>query len=517
MKPTFSRSLLLLLFALTFLLTHRLQAQTPPAPAPTAPLALTRPQAIDYALKNRASLTAQRRNEGIAKARVGQTRAQGLPQLTGAAGITDNIKLQQSLVDFSALGGGAGELNPFTLTPQQLADLNASRNVALTPTYATPVAGAPVPFAFGLPYTGTASASLTQLLFDGSFLVGLKASKIYQELAVKQTGQSEVDVVEQVSKAYYAVLVNAEQLRVLARNVARVDTLLRQTQETYRVGLIEHLDVERTQVSYNNLLVAQEQAQRGLVLSYALLKFQLGLDQRQELTLLDPLDDTDLDQLRRLAAAPTVDFPYTTRIEYSVLQTQRDLAELNTRRFRAGYLPRLSASASYGLAGSDRSLGGLLEFRGTGSRNDAGFRNQNWFGFASVGLNLQIPIFDGLLRRYSIQEAKLNALILEDNATTLRQNIDLQLAQGRASLQKALGVLRTQQANLDLAGNVARVSKIKFQEGVGSNVELSQAETDLLTAQTNYYDSLLRALTAKVDLQKATGTLYQPPLLPATK
>lgn len=478
---------------------------------------ISRQEAINYALQNRASLSAQRRNEQIAKARVGQTRATGLPQITGAAGITDNIKLQQSLVDFSALGGGSGALNPFTLTPQQLADLNAGRDVQLAPTYATPVAGAPVPFAFGLPFTGTASVTATQLLFDGSFLVGLKAAKVYQDLATKQTGQSEIDVVEGVSKAYYTVLVNAEQVRVLARNVARVDTLLFQTQETYRVGLTEKLTVERTQVSYNNLLVAQEQAQRGLALGYALLKFQMGLDQRQELVLADELNDDELDQLRRLAAAPPTSFEYTNRIEYSLLQTQRDLADLNTRRFRAGYLPRLSASASYGLAGSDQSLGGLLEFRGTGARNDAGFRNQNWFGYGSVGLNLNIPIFDGLLKHYNIQEAKLSALVLEDNATTLRQNIDLQLTQGRTSLENALGVLRTQEANRTLAQNVARVSRIKFEEGVGSNVELSQAETDLLTAQTNYYDSLLRALTAKVDLQKAAGTLYVPPLTSVVK
>lgn len=506
--------LLLLLAVLGFLGLHELLAQTPATGQPvatTTPMALSLPQAIDYAVKNKSTLQSTRIDQQLAAAQVGQVKSQGLPQINASASITDNYKLQRSLVDFGAFAGGQGTLNGTTLTPADVAAAQSGQQVTLRPAYDDPVPVPPTALSLGFQWQGNASASASQQLFNGSYLLGLKAAKVYQQLSVKQTKQSEIDVVEQVSKAYYSTLVAGQRLELLSRNVARLDTLLYQTQKTFEAGFAEKLDVQRLQVQRNNLRIEQQNAERLIELSVALLKFQIGLDQRQPVQLTDSLNTAVLDaeRLKQSLAQADANFNYQNRIEYSVLETQRDLAALDVRNQKAGYLPTLNLIGAYGFLGSARSLPTLLEFRGTGSTDPkTGFPNQNWFAFGNVGLQLQIPVFDGFRKKYQVQTAQLKLKQVNTGFTTLQQSIDLQRTQSQTTLQNDLDVLANQRANLDLATEVARVAKIKFQEGVGSNVELITAETDLRQAQTNYYSALYDALVAKVDYDKANGTLY---------
>lgn len=511
-----SLRLLLLAGALSFLGLHQLLAQTPStgqAPASSAPMALSLQQAIDYAIQNKSTLQSQRLNERIASAQVKEVMASAFPQINASGGVTDNFKLQRQLVDFGAFGGGPGTLNGTTLTPEQLRNVESGQSVVLQPAYTQVESAGPQPFAFGLRYQGNASVTASQQLFNASVILGLKAAKVYEQLSVRQTQQNEIDVVEQVSKAYYSTLVAGERLQLLARNVQRLDTLLYQTQQTFKEGFAEKLDVQRLQVQLNNLRIEQQNATRLIDLSVALLKFQMGLDQRQAVNLTDRLDAAVVEAERNRLQSAGNEFDYSRRIEYRVLETQRDLAALDVRNRRAGYLPSLSLTGAYGFIGSDPRLGGLLDFRGpnstTTSPTGRSILNQNWFGFGNYGLALQIPVFDGFRKRASIQQGKLALEQVQKGFTTLQQGIDLERRQSETSLQNTLDVLANQKANLDLATEVARVAKVKFQEGVGSNLEVITAETDLRQAQTNYYTSLYDALVAKVDFDKAAGTLYQ--------
>ncbi|GAA4502864.1 TolC family protein [Hymenobacter ginsengisoli] len=513
-------------------------------------MALSLQQAVRYAVANKPSLLGTRLAEQTAAARVGEIKSQGLPQLNVATNVADNFKLQKSLVDFSSFGGAP--LNGTTLTQADLAKAQAGQTVTLVPAYGVAPATGPTPLAFGLQYAGNTSASLSQLLFDGSYLIGLKAAKVYTDLAKKQTQQAEIDVVEQVSKAYYSTLVARARLGLLARNVQRLDTVLYQTNQTFKAGFAEKLDVDRLRVQRNNLVVEQQKAQRLTELSVALLKFQMGLPQAQPVTLTDSLGAAVVDAgtLRRnlgaasfgtgggadglggvpsapaglsqgaSSAPPTpginngqpvqaqAAFNYNNRIEFSTLQTQQALAGLDLRNRQAGAYPRLAFTAAYGFTGSAKSVSDLFAFRGPNSRNSAGFINQNWFGFGNVGLALNIPVFDGFRRKYLVQQARIAQQTIERGFETLRQSIDLQDAQSRTTLINALDVLDNQKANLDLAADVARVTRIKFNAGVGSNLEVITAETSLREAQTNYYAAIYDVLVAKVDRDKATGELY---------
>ena len=541
--------LLLLFTALLFLGLRQLRAQQPTSPpaVAAAPLPLSLAAATKYAIQNKPALLATRLGEQTATARVGEIRAQGLPQLNVSANLTDNFKIQQSLVSFPAA--------QTVLTPGALTDASGGQEVPLE---SRPLPNLPPqPFGFGLQWQGNTSASVSQILFDGAYFLGLKAAKVYQELSKKQTQQAEIDVVEQVSKAYYSTLVARSRLQLLARNVRRLDTLLYQTNATFKAGFAEKLDVQRLQVQRNNLVVELQKAQRLTELSVALLKFQMGLPQQQPVQLTDSLDAAVVDAaalrqrlgqasftqgggangVRALPDQPTTTpgsadvaaqnradqqtaitggltpaaaaaFNYGNRIEFSTLETQQALAGLDLQNRRVGAYPRLLLTGAYGLNGGARNAGDLFAFRGKGSTNSLGQRNQNWFGFGNVGLSLQIPVFDGFRRKYQVQQARIQQQTIEKGFETLRQSIDLQDAQSRTSLINALDVLDSQRANLDLANEVARVSRIKFEEGVGTNVELISAETSLREAQTNYYSALYDVLVAKVDRDKATGELF---------
>ena len=429
-----------------------------------APQQYSLQESINYALQNRASLAVTRNEERIAKAQVGEIRAMGLPQINGSLDVGDNFIQQQSFLP--------GE---FFNDPN---DPNS------------PQPGTFVPVTFTPAYTGNAVITGSQLLFDGTYLIGLKAAKTYTELSRKTTTQSEIDIAEQVSKAYYGVLVNRERMELLNQNIARLDTVLFQTKVMFDNGVAEKLDVDRLRVSLNNLKVEKQKAERLMVLSESLLKFQMGIDHRQQLILTDKLSEVEVS----ISKVAPQSFNYGSRIEYSILETQRDLAELDLRNRRSGYLPKLYLNARYGYNAANNEFSEITKTR-------------NWLEYGYVGGQIQLPIFDGLRKHYQIQQARIALENTKYGFEALRQSIDLQIDQSSTELTNALDVLDSQRENLELAEEIARVAKIKFQEGVGSNLEVITAETDLREAQTNYYAAIYDALIAKVNLEKATGTL----------
>ncbi|WP_299984389.1 TolC family protein [uncultured Pontibacter sp.] len=432
--------------------------------AQASPQAFSLQQSIDYALQNRASLKMARNQQDIDKAKVGEIRAMGLPQIDAAADLGKNVIQQKSFL------------------PAEFFQDPDNPNA--------PEPGTFVPVVFTPQYTGNAAITASQLLFDGSYLIGLKAAKTYTELSRKTTEQNEIDVVEQVTKAYYSVLVSRERMELLNQNLYRLDTLLKQTQVMFEQGVAEKLDVDRLRVTYNNLKVEKQKTERLLTLGEDLLKFQMGMPQKEQLLLTDSLSEVQVD----MAKTNRNGFNYSNRIEYSVLETQRDLAMLNLRNIRSGYLPKLYLNGRYGYVAANNDFSEIT-------------RSRNWFDFAYVGLGLQVPIFDGLRKHYQIQQSRLTLENAKLGFESLEQGIDLELEQASTDLTNSLDVLASQRENLELAEEIARVAKIKFQEGVGSNLEVVTAETDLRQAQTNYYAAMYDALIAKVNLDKATGTL----------
>lgn len=439
-------------------------------------------ECIDYALKNSVNIRNTNIDSQIAKAQIGEIRAAGLPQINGTVQLSHNEPLRRMFFssDNPFIGGeGANQLPPGTIVA--------------------------VPNLFQLPSSGDAGISINQLLFSGSYIIGLKAAKSYQELATKTTNQTKIQTVEQVTKAYYTVLINNERFKLFGNNIARVDSLLKNTKGLYENGFAEKIDVDRIQVSLNNLLIEREKFSDLVKLSLELLKFQMNYPMNEPIEIVGDARELAIDEN---IEEQVENFDYSNRIEYSILQTQENLQKLDIKNETSGYLPNLSAFANMGYFTQSQTIGGLFRTESE-MPNTPEAGPDKWYRYGLFGVTLNVPIFDGLTKASRVQQAKLNLLKVENGYEALRSSMDLQINQSRISLNNSLKTLNAQKENVALAEEVARVTKIKYNEGVGSNLEVTEAESALREAQVNYYNALYDVVIAQVDLKTALGILTQ--------
>ena len=415
-------------------------------------------ECIDYALENNQNLINKAYDKELAETQVGETLSRGLPQVNVEAGVNYNFEPQKSLL------------------PATMLDPNAPE-------------GSEVEFSFQQKYDGNIGLTLRQLIFDGSFFVGLEAAKTYRELSTKEYIKTEIDVVEAVSKAYYNALVTEERYALLQANLARLDTLLNDTKVMYENGFAEKIDVSRLKVQHNNLKVQVDNTAKLLELSRDLLQFQMGMPVSEEIILTD-----ELAEVAFIDPSVDEDFSYNERIEYSQLQTNMALANLDLKNNKVQYIPTLYANFNYG-------------YNTQTSESDQLFKTNRWLNYGTTGLSLNIPVFDGLLKSNRIQKNKIQIRQIEKTFEQLENSIDLEIKQARVNMQNAIDQMGAQRENMELAEEIFNVTKIKYQEGVGSNLEVVEADTDYKEAQTNYYNALYEALVAKVELEKAYGQL----------
>jgi outer membrane protein TolC len=420
-------------------------------------------EAVDYAIKHNINIKSAQLDAVSAEARIGEIRGSGLPQISANLNLSDNVIIQRVFL------------------PANFADPNASPDAA------------PVAVQFGVKYAGSTSATLNQLIFSGSYFIGLKAAATYRELASKNVTQSKITVAESVTKAYYSAQVAEERAKVLDLNISRVDSLKRETEIMNQSGFVELLDVNRLEVQINNLVTERQKVQNLIELSYTLLKYQMGMPMNEPIKLEDKVDELSVETLQSEFSVTAAN--YNNRIEYSLLDTQFKLAGLDLKNIRSGYLPTVSASFGYGHNNGRNTLPDLFGTR--------------WFNNSVLALNVNIPIFDGFTKKYQVQQKKVALDKVKLSQTLLEQSIDLESRQAATNIKNAYATLETQRRNVDLAKEIVRVSKIKYKEGVGSNIEVINAESSFKEAQTNYFSALYDFLISKVDLSKAKGELYQ--------
>ena len=439
-------------------------------------------QCVKYALDNSYSTANAKIDEQIAVAKVRETIGIGLPQVTGSAGITHNQKLSRFFTTYNPNGGF---IDLSGVPGIQAGNVVAAQNF------------------FQLKSSGMASLSINQIIFNGSYLVGLQAANAYKELSVKTTDQTNEQVIEQVTKAYYSVLVNRERMKLFDSNINRVDSLLITTRALNENGFAESIDVDRIQVTLNNLKTEKSKFERLQQLSIELLKFQMNYPLGESIEVVGELNeetiDVDLDGY-------LADWDYKSRPDYQVLETNWKLQNLNIKNNYAAALPSLSANANLGYSTQSPDIAGLFKTN-SGISDDGSIGPDKWYSFSSFGLNLNIPLFSGLQRTYRVQQEKLKLRKIENAFKSLEKGIDLEIKQATINYQNSMEALKSQKQNMDLAENVARVTKIKYEQGVGSNLEVVDAESALKEAQVNYYNALFDASISKTDLDKAFGKL----------
>lgn len=445
-------------------------------------------ECVQYALENSVNIKNALIDEEIAGARVKETRGVGLPQIDASVGILHNQKLPRFFTQyFTPADGDAGFFDLSGIPGIQDGDVVGLPNF------------------FQLQSSGNANLSINQLLFNGSYLVGLKAANAYRELSIRSTRQSQEQIIQQVTKAYYAVLINKDRMNLFDNNIARVDSLLRTTKALNQNGFAEGIDVDRIQVTLNNLIAERDKFYSLQELTVHLLKFQMNYPLDQPLDIAGDIASLQVDE--SILRSYALNWDYTKRTDYALLEANRSLQSLDVRNKFATALPSFSAFANLGYSTQSPTIGGIFKTETTGVALTPDFGPDKWYSFSSFGVNLNIPIFSGLQRSYRLQQAKLGLMKIENNFVSLKSAIDLDVKQAAISYINAIKSLESQRANSALADNIARITKIKYEEGVGSNLEVIEAESSLKEAQTNYYSALYDALIAKVDLDKAYGKL----------
>lgn len=342
---------------------------------------------------------------------------------------------------------------------------------------------------FGTKYMASAGADLSQILFDGQVFVGLQARSTAIKLASKAAEVTQEQIKANVHKIYYQVLAGRQQVSTIDANITRFERLLSDTREIYKNGFAEKLDVSKAEVSLTNLRTEKLKIENRLETAMIGLKLLIGMPVNSPLTLSDSLPE-------EIYSEEILDtqFNYNERPEYEQLALSKKLNEYNVRRYKLSYLPSISLSGSY--------------FK-MAQRNQFNFfkAGEPWFPSSSIGLRINVPIFDGFAKAARVRTARLQLEQISNNLDNLELSIDREIAESRIGMRSAVASMEYQRRNMQLAEEVYNQTKLKYEQGLGSNLEITNSQAELTTAQNNYYSALYDAIIARVDFLKATGKL----------
>jgi outer membrane protein len=345
-------------------------------------------------------------------------------------------------------------------------------------------------FSFFSPWNVNMGGSIQQLLFEPQVLVGLQARKTLLESSGLQIKVTEDKVREAVHKNYYAVLIAEKQIWFVQESLKRLKKLSGDMEVMYKNGFVERLDIDKTTVSVNNTKAVETQLKNGIAIGYALLKMSMGLSQSDTLVLKDSLSTEDIKQ------GLLENFSYEDRNEIKLLNKARDLQQYDIKRYKLSYFPTIAA---------------FYNFQEVGQRSSAATQAGNkpwfWYNTSLVGLNINVPIFDGGQKKQKIRQSQFTLEKLENSLDNAKKGIDLERTIAKNTLTNALLNLDTQEDNMKLAQKVYDTEKKKYEAGLGSSFSILQADTELQQAQSNFFRSLYDAIIARVTYLKALGKL----------
>ncbi|HUP12229.1 MAG TPA: TolC family protein [Niastella sp.] len=423
------------------------------ANAQTAPLTLK--EALQQALKNKSEAIKARLDEENSQNKIDQARSQALPQINGNAGITYNPILQLSAIP----GELAGQPGKTMLV------------------------------AFGQKWNSTASVSLSQTLFDKSVFTALKAANTTKQYYQLVSGLTDEQVIEKVATQYYQVLVQRQQLVVIDSNIATTSRVKNIIEGQFKNGLAKKIDLDRSKVNLSNLEAQRQQLNNAVQLQENTLKFYMGILIETAITVPASALDSIQPKLAMLDNTPDV----KRLTDYQVLKKQEELLVLQKEATTAGYYPSLSLSGNYGYMGMSNKFP-----IGTGA---------NWFDYASVGLNLKIPIFNGFSTRSKVRQADVDIRKLQADIKNTELSLSLAYQNAKTQLGNSIITLNNQKTNIALAEEVYTNTQNNYAQGLAPLTDLLDAENSRTTAQNNYTAALLDYRIAEIQLIKAQGNL----------
>lgn len=413
---------------------------------------LTLKDAVDYALKHKVDAVKAGLDIENSEHKIAEVRANALPQLNGQSGLTYNAKLQQMALDF----GGQTQV-----------------------------------IRMGSPWQANSAIQLDQQIFNMAVFQGLKAARSTKEFYILNAALTEEQIVEKVANSYYEVFKTKSQLKTMERtiqNTTRVRNVIASLEEN---GLAKKIDLDRTNVTLNNLNSSLVQLNNAVKLQENALKYLIGMDISAPIVLPESTFESPQNMYVKDA------FNINTRTEIQLLERQGYLLKLNKKATEAARYPSLSLSANYGYM----SLGNRFPYFAGPEKG------VNGSDFSAISLNLKVPIFSGFATRSKIRQAQVDIDKFEAELADTKLALNLAVENAYTQINNSVITLSSQQSNMELARQVLENIENNYKNGLASLTDLLDAENSYADAQNNHTAALLDYKLAEVQLKKANGEL----------
>jgi len=408
-------------------------------------LVLTLDDAVNFAIDHNKTLINSRYAINKSSQKIKEAIAAGLPQINAS-------------VDYTSYLGGQASIQLSPASPPATIEFNPTSNL---------------------------QASVTQLIFNGNYYVGIQLSKLAKKMTEQNYRMDALDVKEQTIQAYYLVLANERILNIIRENKANAQVIYEKTNNLVNAGILEETDIKKLSVMVTTVDNQIKSTERQLELGYNLLRLYLGLESNQMVRLASSLDEIADRYIFNIAVADT--FRLDNNLNYQLLLMQTQLAKKNITMNKASYLPTLAAYYSY----TEKLKKPLFD---VSPKNVLGF-------------TLSVPVFSGGERYSKLQQAKIDYDVTENSRDLLAQQLTIEERQLRYNYQNLLEQYMNQKTNKEVAHEVLNKMDLKYQQGVVSTLELTSANTDYLNAETNFTTVLLQLLNAELTLRKTNNKL----------
>jgi outer membrane protein TolC len=412
-------------------------------------------QAIEYAKNNAYSVKNSKIDIEKAIKRRWETTTMGLPQISGKVDYQNFIEQPVSLIPAQFFGGPPGEFAEVS---------------------------------FGTKQNINTSATLSQLLFDGSYIVGLQSAKVYLKISELALSKTEISIKEAVILAYGNVLLSKESIKILKNNIKLITKNIADTQKIYENGFTEEQDVEQLKITLSNLENQLEKTENLYNIAKKMLQITMGFPIDNEIILSDNLDY--LAEKSNSLELLNAKFEINNHIDYKMELNNIKAKELFIKLEKSKYLPSVFAFVNYGLTAHNKKF----QFFN---------KEQKWFDSSLLGVSISIPVFTSFKTKSRIQQAKLELEKEKNNLTEIEQKLKLQVKKAKTEYNFALSNYQNSKERMLLAERIEKKEKIKFFEGVGSSFSLTQAQQQLYQAQQNYLQSIVQIIQSKIKLETA--------------
>jgi len=412
-------------------------------------------EALDFAYQNNATIKNAKLDIEKAKKLVWETTAMGLPQANVSISYMHIPTIPE--MSFST---------PYLINPALSDGTNADQ---IKMDYFG------VPIKLGVENSTTIDASVSQLIFNGSYIVGLQTSKVFKKLSETNLELSVNDIKEEVSNTYFMILTLEENIRILRENKSNMDKTYNELKALFEEGFIEDTDVD--QIKYTTILLENglKSLERQTEIAYNLLKFQMGLEMSKSITLSESL--SSFTGIITLEMINTYDVDISNNVSKKMLETQERLQLMNMRLQKMAFLPTI-----------------------VGFYNHQEKTNKADFDFTMpdvIGVSVDIPIFSSGQRLSKVGQAKIDYEKTQNIKEQALQGIILQAQQAKITLIGAFEKYINESSNLELSKKILDKTMLKYKEGLASSMEITQANSQFLSAQSNYFTAVNELLAAK--------------------